>query len=190
MLYRYYIATVDTDNTDINLSTKIINNKLRHDNAALNTAQRIYSELRECGANFIYVKDDHFCISYDSEDMDIDEMYKYVIILGDSYTGHLKSGYYLDDDCQEFVIHDDDDWDLPDVIFTTNIESAKKCIDSINNDSYFRDKTSWEFDVNWAVYNIKNDFTVKNYWCEGIYEEDIQDIKYFIEKLTVPVICA
>lgn len=177
------ISDLDTDNTDINLSTKTINNKLRHDNAALNTAQRIYSELRECGANFIYVKDDHFCISYDSEDMDIDEMYKYVIILGDSYTGHLKSGYYLDDDCQEFVIHDDDDWDLPDVIFTTNIESAKKCIDSINNDSYFRDKTSWEFDVDWAVYDIKNDFTDKNYWCEGIYEEDIQDIKYFIEKL-------
>lgn len=179
------ISDLNTDNADINLSTKTINNKLRYDNAARNLAQRIYSELREDFANFIYVKDDHFCISFNGADRDIDKKYKYVIILGDSYTYHLKSGYYLDDKCFELTIHDEDnyDWDLPDVIFTTNIKSAKKCIDSINNDSYFRDKTSWEFDVDWAVYNIKKDFTAKNYWCEGIYEEDIQNIKYSIEKL-------
>lgn len=179
------ISDLNTDNADINLSTKTINNKLRYDNAARNLAQRIYSELREDFANFIYVKDDHFCISFNGADRDIDKKYKYVIILGDSYTYHLKSGYYLDDKCLELTIHDEDDydWDLPDVIFTTNIKSAKKCIDSINADSYFRDKTSWEFEVDWAVYNIKKDFTAKNYWCEGIYEEDIQNIKYFIEKL-------
>lgn len=164
----------DLDNTDINLSSKTIDNKLRHDNAARNTAQRIYSKLREWEVNFIYVKDDdHFCLSYGGKDIDIDKKYKYVIILGDNYTGHLKNGYYLDDNCEEFIIHlEDDDWDLPDVIFTTNIESAKKCIDSINNDSYFSDKTSWEFDVDWAVYNIKNNFTAKNYWCTGIYDSD------------------
>ena len=179
------ISDLDTDNTDINLSTKTINNKLRYDNTERVLAQRIYSELREDFANFIYVKDDHFCISFNGADRDIDKKYKYVIILGDNYTYHLKSGYYLDDKCFELTIHDEDnyDWDLPDVIFTTNIKSAKKCIDSINNDSYFRDKTSWEFEVDWTVYNIKKDFTAKNYWCEGIYEEDIQNIKYFIEKL-------
>lgn len=179
------ISDLNTDNADINLSTKTINNKLRYDNAARNLAQRIYSELREDFANFIYVKDDHFCISFNGADRDIDKKYKYVIILGDNYTYHLKSGYYLDDKCLELTIHDEDDydWDLPDVIFTTNIKSAKKCIDSINADSYFRDKTSWEFEVDWTVYNIKKDFTAKNYWCEGIYEEDIQNIKYFIEKL-------
>ena len=179
------ISDLDTDNTDINLSTKTINNKLRYDNTERVLAQRIYSELREDFANFIYVKDDHFCISFNGADRDIDKKYKYVIILGENYTYHLKSGYYLDDKCFELTIHDEDnyDWDLPDVIFTTNIKSAKKCIDSINNDSYFRDKTSWEFEVDWTVYNIKKDFTAKNYWCEGIYEEDIQNIKYFIEKL-------
>lgn len=180
------ISDLDNDNTDINLSTKTINNKLSHDNAALNTAQRLYSELREWEVNFIYVKDDHFCLSYDDKDIDIDKKYKYVIILGDSYTGHLKDGYYLDDNCEEFIIHlEDDDWDLPDVIFTTNIESAQKCIDSINNDSYFSDKTSWEFDVDWAVYNIKKDFTANNYWCEGIYEEDKDNMSYIAHKLNI-----
>ena len=39
------ISDLNTDNADINLSTKTINNKLRYDNAARNLAQRIYSEL-------------------------------------------------------------------------------------------------------------------------------------------------
>ena len=177
---------IELDQLD-SIQTKTINNKISHDNAARNLAQRIYSELREDEVNFIYVKDDHFCISYGGFDRDIDKKYKYVIILGDNYTYHLKSGYYLDDKCYEFTIHDeyDDDWDLPDVIFTTNIKSAKKCIDSINDDSYFRDKTSWEFDVDWAVYNIKKDFTAKNYWCEGIYEEDKDTMNYIVNKLNI-----
>ena len=169
------------------IQAKTINNKLRYDNAARNLAQRIYSELREDFANFIYVKDDHFCISFNGADRDIDKKYKYVIILGDSYTYHLKSGYYLDDKCLELTIHDEDDydWDLPDVIFTTNIKSAKKCIVSINDDSYFRDKSSWEFEVDWAVYNIKKDFTAKNYWCEGIYDEDRDAINMVAHKLNI-----
>ncbi len=184
------LADLDDINLDQldSIQTKTVNNKLKYDNAARNTAKRIYSELREWEANFIYVKDDnHFCLSYNGKDIDIDKKYKYVIILGDSYTGHLKSGYYLDDKCYEFTIHDeyDDDWDLPDVIFTTNINSAKKCIDSINNDSYFRDKTSWEFDVDWAVYNITKDFTAKNYWCEGIYEDDKDTMSTVAHKLNI-----
>ena len=73
----------DLDDSDLDqldsIQAKTINNKLRYDNAARNTAKRLYSELREDFVNFIYVKDDHFCISFNGADRDIDKKYKYVI---------------------------------------------------------------------------------------------------------------
>ena len=93
---------------------------------------------------------DHFIVNAQKK-IDIDNKYKYVIILGDSYTGHLKDEYLYEDQ-QALYLHSDRDWDLPELIFGESDENMKNLIKDIKRDGYFR---SYSGKINESIYTLE-----------------------------------
>jgi hypothetical protein len=96
---------------------------------------------------------DHFIVNAQKK-IDIDNKYKYVVILGDSYTGHLKDEYLYEDQ-QALYLHSDRDWDLPELIFGESDKNMKKLIKDIKNDDYF---ISYEGKINRSIYTLETLF--------------------------------
>ena len=114
---------------------------------------------------YLMVKDNHFVINYNEDgfgDNNIDSKYKFVLVLGDEYTGRMKSTSDLfTNSTKPRCLHSDNDWDLPELIFGTTKKSLEKCVEIIENDSYFQ---NYGGEISGTIFELKDVKTKINIW--------------------------
>ena len=114
---------------------------------------------------YLMVKDNHFVINYNEDgfgDDSIDSKYKFVLVLGDEYTGHMKSTSNLfTNNTKPECLHSDNNWDLPELVFGTTKKSLEKCIEKIENDRYFQ---NYGGEISGTIFELKDVKTKINIW--------------------------
>lgn len=103
---------------------------------------------------YLSSENNHFIITIKGNKIkDIDSKYKYALVLGDTYCGHMKGfGLYNDQAILRFMSDTDSDWDLPEIVFGKGKKNLENLIEDIENDSYFRDYNGW---INDDIYTIQ-----------------------------------
>lgn len=114
---------------------------------------------------YLIVKDNHFVINYNEDgfgDDAIDSKYKFVLILGDEYTGHMKSTSNLfTNNTKLEYLHSNNGWDLPELIFGKTKKSLEECIEEIENDRYFQ---NYNGEISGTIFDLKDVKTKINIW--------------------------
>lgn len=111
---------------------------------------------------YLMVKNNHFVINH-NEDDNVDPKYKFVLVLGDEYTYHMKKSRstLFNENTKPEYLHSNDDWDLPELIFGTTRKSLEHCVEEIEDDAYFQ---KYGGEISRTIFELKDVKTKINIW--------------------------